>query len=238
MGAGFGSLTLALAATGAEVLALEFDRALVPALREVCGSLENVRVVEGDAMRIDWDGLLGDRRWTTASNLPYNVAVPLLLELLENVPAIERYVVMVQREVAERLVAGPGDEAYGAVSAKVAYLADARLERRVPASVFWPRPKVDSALVSLRPRSAPVSTPRDRLFATIDRAFAERRKTISNAVRRTGLDPAAAARALERAGVDPMARAEDLSLEELARIADVLPAEAIADQAPIERPRR
>jgi 16S rRNA (adenine1518-N6/adenine1519-N6)-dimethyltransferase len=118
------------------------------------------------------------------------------------------------------------------VSAKVAYLSVARLERVVPASVFWPRPKVDSALVSLRPRPAPIPTPRDRLFATIDRAFAERRKTISNAVRRMGLDPNAAAEVLERAEVDPMARAEDLSLEAIGRIADALPEDASTERRP------
>ena len=135
VGAGLGSLTVALAEAGASVLAIEFDRNLVPALREVVGDLPGVHVEVADAMRADWYALLGDGPWTFASNLPYNVAVPLVLTLLEEVTAIASFVVMVQREVADRLVAGPGEEAYGAVSAKVAWFADATFlrseERRV-----------------------------------------------------------------------------------------------------------
>jgi 16S rRNA (adenine1518-N6/adenine1519-N6)-dimethyltransferase len=229
VGAGLGSLTVALAEAGAEVLALELDRALLPALEEVCAPIPNVRVVAADALRVDWDELLGGGRWTMASNLPYNVAVPLLLDVLERVPAIRRYVVMVQREVGARLVARAGTEPYGAVSAKVAYLAEATLERSVPPAVFWPQPKVGSVLVALVPRDPPVPTPREVLFPLIDRAFAERRKTLANALRRMGLDAAGAAEVLGRAGLSSRVRAEDLSLEELARVAEALPADLLAE---------
>ena len=224
-----GSLTVALAETGAEILAVEFDRALLAALAEVTASYPNVRIEPVDAMHADWSALLAGHRWTMASNLPYNVAVPLLLDLLEDAPAIERSLVMVQREVADRLVATAGDEAYGAVSAKIAYLARAGLERRVPPGVFWPEPAVGSALVSLVRHPPPVTTPKERLFAVIDRAFAERRKTMSNALRRLGLDASGATEVLTRAGVDPKARAEDLSLEVFARIAEELPPEVVRD---------
>ena len=150
VGAGLGSLTVALAAAGADaVLAVEFDRSLMPALRETTARCENVTLLEADAMRTDWTQELGEGAapWTLCANLPYNISVPLVLTLLETVPAIARFVVMVQREVGERLVAGPGREGYGAVSVRVAYRAEATMVRRVPASVFWPRPAVASAVV-------------------------------------------------------------------------------------------
>ena len=222
VGAGLGSLTVALAAAGASVLAIEFDRNLVPALREVVADLPDVRIEVADAMRADWRALLGDGPWTFASNLPYNVAVPLLITLLEGVPAIAAYVVMVQREVADRLVAGPGTEAYGAVSAKVAWLADATFLRAVPPDVFWPEPKVASALVRLVPRAPRAATPRAALFRVIDEGFAQRRKTMANALRRLGLDAAAAAALLVAVDVEPRTRAEDLALDDFVRITDAL----------------
>ena len=149
VGAGLGSLTLALAATGARVRAIEFDRALLPALHEVTAGVANVDVVAADATRIDWASELQDGPWILCANLPYNVAVPVLMSVLEEAPTVERLVVLVQREVGERLVAGPGDEHYGPVSVRVAYRATGELTRRVPPSVFWPRPKVASVVVRL-----------------------------------------------------------------------------------------
>ena len=158
IGAGLGSLTLALAETGASVTAIEIDSGLVPALRSVVGPA-GVTVVEGDALRLDWDALLGDRTWVLVANLPYNVATPLVADLLDGVPAIRRMLVMVQREVGERLAAGPGDEAYGAVSVKVAYWATAKVVGRVPPTVFHPVPKVESALVRIDRRAEPAVGP-------------------------------------------------------------------------------
>jgi 16S rRNA (adenine1518-N6/adenine1519-N6)-dimethyltransferase len=227
VGAGLGSLTLALAAAGADaVLAVEFDRSLMPALKETTGPCENVVLLEADAMRIDWARQLGEGadRWTLCANLPYNISVPLVLGLLEAVPAIARFVVMVQREVGERLVAGPGAEGYGAVSVRVAYRAQATMLRRVPAAVFWPRPEVASAVVRLdRLASPPVTVEEPRLWRVVDEGFAQRRKTMRNALRRLGLSLAGADGVLTAAGVKPTSRAEELSLATFAAIAEQMP---------------
>ena len=223
VGAGLGSLTVALADRGADVLAVELDRALVPALREVLGDRSNVRVLVADALEVDWPAELGDGPWTMASNLPYNVAVPVVMGLLEHAPQVRDLVLMVQREVGERLAANPGDEQYGAVSVRVRYHAHAELLRRVPPSVFWPAPKVASVLVRLSRRDHPaVAVPRDPLFRVIEEGFAQRRKTMANALVRLGLARADALAVLERCGIDPRARAESLGIEELACIAEAV----------------
>jgi 16S rRNA (adenine1518-N6/adenine1519-N6)-dimethyltransferase len=216
IGAGLGSLTLALAGTGASVTAVEVDSRLVPVLRGVVEPA-GVTVVEGDALRLDWDGLLGDHPWVLVANLPYNVATPLVADLLDGVPAIRRMLVMVQREVAERLAAGPGDEAYGAVSVKVAYWARARVVGRVPATVFHPVPNVESALVRIERRDEPAVGPeveRDWLFGLVRAGFGQRRKML-----RRSLSALVAPEAFAAAGVRPEARAEELSVEDWGRLA-------------------
>ena len=229
IGAGLGSLTVALAEAGADVLALEFDRNLAPALREALEGLpqDRVRLEVGDAMRADWPSLLGGGDWRMASNLPYNIAVPLLLELLATAPGISRCVVMVQREVADRLVASPGAEAYGAVSVKIAYRADATMLRTVPPTVFWPEPKVGSALVGLTPHPPRVATPCGPLFRVIDEGFAQRRKTMGNALRRLGLDATTATTTLAACDVPATARAETLDLAAFARLTEALLASGV-----------
>lgn len=222
VGAGLGSITVALAQSGCEVLAVEFDRRLLPALREVVAAYPNVRVEQLDAMRADWRDLLGDERWTMVSNLPYNISVSLIVDLLEGVPQIERFVVMVQREVGERFVARAGGEAYGTVSVRIAYHADAELLRRIRANVFWPRPKVDSVLIRIDRREPPVAVDPAALFAVVEESFAERRKTMANALRRLGLGLPEAKHVLGESGVDPSARAERLALEDFARVTDSL----------------
>lgn len=222
IGAGLGSLTLALVQAGASVLAVEVDRSLLPALREVVGDSTRVRVAEVDAMHADWPSLLGDGRWQMASNLPYNVAVPVVADLLERAPAVDPMLVMVQREVGERLAAAPGEEQFGAVSLRVAYHAQARVVRRIPPSVFWPEPRVDSVLVRLERQPPPVDTPREELFRLIDEGFAQRRKTMANALVRLGVEREDATAALRAAGLDPQVRAEALGLEEYARLAEAL----------------
>ncbi len=218
VGAGLGSLTVPLAEAGAHVLAIEVDHRLSQALREVVGSYPNVRIEVSDAMRTEWTTALGADHWSMVSNLPYNVSVPLILDLLQT-GSIDRYVVMVQREVGERLVARPGEEAYGAVSVRVAYRADARVLRRVPADVFWPRPKVDSVLVRLDPRPPAVDVDPGALFAVVDEGFAERRKTMANALRRLGSDAGDAAEIMRALDPDPSVRAERLGLDAFAAIA-------------------
>lgn len=230
VGAGLGSLTVALAASGAaEVRALEFDDALMPALEEVTAGLANVTPVRLDAMRADWAQVLrtgeDDAPWTLCANLPYNISVPLVMTILDTAPRVTRLIVMVQKEVGERLAGGPGSSGYGAVSVKVAYRADASVIRKVPPSVFWPRPGVASVVVRLdRLPSPPVAVDPTTLWRVVDEGFAERRKTMRNALRRLGLDLAEAARVLAVAGVAPNARAEQLSLATFAAIAERMPA--------------
>jgi 16S rRNA (adenine1518-N6/adenine1519-N6)-dimethyltransferase len=223
IGAGLGSLTQALARTGAEIVAVEFDRALVSALQEVVADSRNVRVEVRDAMKADWAALLGGPGpWDVVANLPYNVAVPVVMRLLDDEPRVRRFVVMVQREVGERLVAGAGEKHYGAVSVRVAYRAEGRLVRRVARSVFWPQPNVDSVLVSLARRPPPVDVDQASLWELVQEAFAQRRKTMRNALVRLGLDAARAEALLAECGIEPKARAEQLGLEELARVAAAL----------------
>lgn len=221
VGAGLGSLTVALAATGAEVLAVERDAALLPALREVVHGIPGVRILEADALRVDWARQLGGGGWRMVSNLPYNVAVPLLLEMLDRAPVVG-YLVMVQREVGERLVAGPGEVAFGAVSLRIAHAARAELLRRVPPEVFWPRPKVESVLIRLAPRRPPVAVDRGPLFRVIEAGFGERRKTLRNALRRLGLSGEDADEALRRAGLTPRTRAEEVDLTGFARLTEAV----------------
>jgi 16S rRNA (adenine1518-N6/adenine1519-N6)-dimethyltransferase len=222
VGAGLGSITVALAEAGCDVLAVEFDRLIVPALLEVVAGRTNVRVEQVDAMRVDWARLLGPGRWAMVSNLPYNVSVPVVVGMLEHAPQVARYLVMVQKEVGERFVAGPRDEAYGSVSVRVAYRAEAGIARRVRAEVFWPRPNVDSVLVRLLPRRAPVDVDPLALFRVVEEGFAERRKTMANAVRRLGLAAVDADRILRDVDVPPSARAEELGLPEFARMTKAL----------------
>jgi 16S rRNA (adenine1518-N6/adenine1519-N6)-dimethyltransferase len=221
VGAGLGSLTVALAEAGAAVLAVETDRRLLPALAEVVEGLP-VRVVAEDATRVDWESLLDAGPWSMASNLPYNVGVPVLLDLLEEAPAVDPLVIMVQREVGERLTARPGDAAFGAVSLKVAYRCEARVLRRLRPAVFWPEPSVESVVLRLDRRPPPVAVPADRLFRLVEEGFRQRRKTLAAGLVRLGLTRAEAGSALARAGLDPMVRAEALGLEEFARLAEAL----------------
>ena len=215
VGPGLGALTLALLETGAEVTAVEIDDVLVDVLEEVAGDHGSLRIVHADAMGVDWESLLGAGPWTLVANLPYNVSVPLVCDLLDDVPAIVRLVVMVQLEVADRLVASPGDDAYGLPSVKVAYHAEARKVGRVPPSVFLPRPRVDSALVDVVRRPEPlVAADPDVLFRLARAGFAHRRKMLRGALR--GIVDEAG---LVAAGVDPTLRAEDLDLAQWAAIA-------------------
>ena len=213
IGAGLGSLTIALADTGAAVTAVEVDHGLVGVLAEVVGGYANVTVVEADATRLDWATLLGDHdQWVLVANLPYNIATPLVADVLDGVPAVRRMLVMVQREVAERLAAGSGTRAYGAVSVKVAYWADARIVGDVPATVFLPRPNVDSALVSIIRRPPPEIAP-GPLFALVRTAFNQRRKMLRRSLRDVVTPEQFAA-----AGVEPTARPEQLGLDDWCRL--------------------
>lgn len=231
VGPGLGSLTVALAATGAFVVAVERDRRLLPLLEELVGPL-GVRLVAADALRCDWASLLeaAERRlgavppgaepapWSLVANLPYNIATPLVLRVLEEVPRIVTCLVMVQREVGERLAAAPGQRAYGAVSARVAYFAEARVVGSVPADVFVPRPRVASVLVRLDRRPLPAVAPETASYEEVRElirvGFATRRKTLGRA-----LSAMVVPAAFEAAGVDPRRRAEELRIDEWGKLA-------------------
>jgi 16S rRNA (adenine1518-N6/adenine1519-N6)-dimethyltransferase len=216
IGAGLGSLTRALVETGAAVTAIEVDRGLVPILREEVEPL-GVRVVAGDARTLDWHELLAGRDdWVLVANLPYNVATPLVADLLDDVPEVRRMLVMVQREVGERLAAAPGDDGYGAVSVKVASWATAEVVGRVPPTVFLPRPKVESVLVAITRRPAPAVPAADRelVFTLVRAGFQQRRKML-----RRSLDALVGAEAFAAAGVRPEARAEELGVADWVALA-------------------
>jgi len=212
IGAGLGSLTVELARTGAEVVAVEVDRHLVPVLQSVLEGVANVRVVHDDGLRLDWQQLLGNTAaWRLVANLPYNVATPMVLRVLESAPQVGSMLVMVQREVGERLAAAPGEGAYGAVSVKVRYWAHAAVVGTVPPTVFVPRPSVESALVRIDRRDVPAVPPSlvsyDRLRAVVDAGFGHRRKML-----RRSLAGVVAPERFAEAGVLQTARAEELDV--------------------------
>jgi 16S rRNA (adenine1518-N6/adenine1519-N6)-dimethyltransferase len=218
VGPGLGSLTLALAETGASVTAVEADRRLITVLEGVTQET-GVRLVHSDAMRVDWSDLLGNCfGWVLVANLPYNIATPLVANLLDTVAVIDRMLIMVQREVAERLVASVGQAGYGAVSVKVAYWAKASMLGRVPASVFIPQPRVASELVSIRrlqtPAVDPAVVPAELLFELVRAGFATRRKML-----RRSLAGLVAPETFEAAGIRPESRAEELDVQAWGRLA-------------------
>lgn len=234
IGPGLGGLTRALAGRAWRVLAVEKDRSLAPVLSEVLEGADNVRVLWADALELDLKAVcaqyFGDRPVRVAANLPYYVTTPILMKLLEEGPPVERIVVMVQREVAERLTAEPGTKAYGALTVAVRWYAE-RVEwvARVPPSSFVPRPAVDSAVVrlDLRPRERE-DRESLRLFRVVRAAFGQRRKTLLNALSHAfaeDLGREAVRRALAEASVAPERRGEELTLEEFIRLAKALDAQ-------------
>lgn len=219
IGPGLGSLTLALAEVAGEVRALELDRHLLPALATVVAGVPNISVEQGDALEYDFAGRLGEGPWACISNLPYNVATTVVLRLLDEVPQIDRMLVMVQREVAARLASGPGSRVYGAVSVRITYHAEARIVGAVPATVFLPRPKVESALVRIDRRARPAVEVDDpaAMFALVRAGFAQRRKMLRRSLR--GTLGERVEDVLVRAGIDPGLRAEALGIESWAALA-------------------
>ncbi len=223
VGPGLGSLTLALLEQARRVVAIEVDPRLAEALPETVatmapGRAADLEVVPADALRVT--DLPGPSPTALVANLPYNVSVPVVLHLLETFPSIERVLVMVQLEVAERLAAAPGSKTYGVPSVKAAWYGDVSLAGTVSRSIFWPVPNVDSGLVRLTRREPPASeASREEVFACIDAAFAQRRKTLRAALKGWAGSAVAAEEALHAAGVDPQARGEQLSVEQFAAVA-------------------
>lgn len=230
IGPGLGSLTLALAETGAQVVALEKDERLVPVLAEVLAGAAGppgvasggplgtgqVRIVAADALTVDWGELTGPHRWTLVANLPYNVAMPVVMDVLERAPAVDRLVVMMQQEVAERLVADPGGRTIGIPSVKVGWYAEARILATVGPDVFIPRPRVMSSVLGITRRAAPSEhigpAP---VLALVEQAYRQRRKML-----RSTLGRSVAAETWRVAGIEPTARPEELGVDDWVRLAE------------------
>jgi 16S rRNA (adenine1518-N6/adenine1519-N6)-dimethyltransferase len=225
VGPGLGSLTLGLLAADARVTAVEIDPVLAGALPDTVAEVaparsEQLRVIAGDALQLTASEL-SPPPTSLVANLPYNVSVPVLLHLLAEFPSIERGLVMVQREVGERLAAGPGSRTYGIPSVKLAWFAEASVVGAVPRSVFWPVPNVDSVLVALRRREPPASgCSRSEVFAVVDAAFAQRRKMLRSALAGWAGSVSAAESVLTAAGVASTSRGEVLTLPAFAAICD------------------
>jgi 16S rRNA (adenine1518-N6/adenine1519-N6)-dimethyltransferase len=228
VGPGLGSLTLALLETSGRVIAVEIDPVLAAELPATVADRAPDRAVRLDSLHRDAltlsAGDLPAPPTALVANLPYNVAVPVVLHLLAALPTLRRGLVMVQAEVAERMTAAPGGRVYGVPSVKTAWYAEARRAGTIGRTVFWPVPNVDSGLVSLTRHDPPATTAtRAEVFAAIDAAFAQRRKTLRAALAGWAGGADAAADALRAAGVDPGARGETLDVAAYARIAEHRP---------------
>ena len=229
VGPGLGSLTLALLPEVSRVVAVEIDDVLAPALATTVEArrpdlLDRLEVVHADALQVRT--LPGSAPTALVANLPYNVSVPVILNLLEHFPSICRVLVMVQLEVADRLAAGPGSKVYGVPSVKARWYGDVALVGKVGRTVFWPAPNVDSGLVAITRTAPPVTTAtRAEVFAVVDAAFAQRRKTLRAALGQWAGSPAAAEEILRAAGIDPSERGENLDVAAFAAIAAARPGE-------------
>jgi 16S rRNA (adenine1518-N6/adenine1519-N6)-dimethyltransferase len=226
IGPGLGSLTLGLVGS-ARVVAVEVDPALASELTRTVAHrrpdrTDALEVVAADALEVDPAALARFGAPTAlVANLPYNVAVPVLLRMMEVLPTVQHGLVMVQAEVADRLAAPPGSRTYGVPSVKASWYADVRHAGSIARTVFWPAPNVDSALVAWRRRPAPECTVgREQVFAVVDAAFAQRRKTLRAALASWAGSPAAAELVLRQAGIDPSLRGERLDVADFARLAD------------------
>lgn len=226
VGPGLGSLTLGLLEAAAHVVAIEIDDKLAGLLPETIAeyapaAVDRFSLVHADALRIT--ELPGPAPTALVANLPYNVSVPVLLHLMALLPSLERGLVMVQAEVADRLAAGPGSKVYGIPSLKAAWYADVRRAGAIGRNVFWPAPNVDSGLVAWVRRDPPdTRVSREQVFAVIDASFAQRRKALRGVLRGIAGSAEAAGAALVAAGVDPMARGESLGIDAFVRITEEL----------------
>lgn len=236
VGPGLGSLTLALLPVVRHVTAVEVDPRLAGELENTVRRLQpehadRLRLVAADALTVT--SLPKPQPTALVANLPYNISVPVVLSFLEHFPSLERVLVMVQLEVAERLASAPGSKVYGVPSLKAAWYADVELAGRVGRTVFWPAPNVDSGLVSMVRRPPPATAAsRAEVFRCIDAAFLQRRKALRGALASWAGSPAHAEAALVAAGIDPMERGEQLTIADFARIAEARPGAPDAHGAP------
>jgi 16S rRNA (adenine1518-N6/adenine1519-N6)-dimethyltransferase len=208
IGAGAGSLTLGLAHVAHKVIAVEFDARLVPALKESLRGIDNVEIAEADALRLDYSMI---EATDVVANLPYNIAVPLVVTILENARQVSSLTVMAQREVGERLAAAPGSKSYGQVSVLVGYWARATVAARISRNAFYPVPTVDSVLVRID-RRRPLLVDYERFNEVVKSAFAQRRKTLRNTLGPLGASVYEVEATIRAAGIDPGARPETVPL--------------------------
>ena len=224
IGPGIGTLTQGLAESGAEVIAVEIDKKLPAVLAETLKGYDNVTIVPGDILKVNIREIMGEGPFKVAANLPYYITTPILMALLEQHLPITHIVTMVQKEVAERMVAKPGSRIYGALSVAVQYYTEPHIAYDVPPRSFIPAPEVDSVVIACKVRDTPAVAVKDEkvFFRVVKAAFGQRRKTISNAMKGAGFDKEQIAAAFEKAGIDAGRRGETFSLEEFGRLADAL----------------
>ena len=222
IGPGIGTLTQALAETGADVTAVELDRRLLPVLDKTLEGYSNVRVINADVLELNVNEAMGGKTFKVAANLPYYITTPIIFALLEKKLPVERMVVMVQKEVAERMTAAPGGKEYGALSVAMQYYTEPELAFIVPPDCFIPRPSVDSAVVVCKNRATPpVNVCDEKLFCKgVKAAFSVRRIMLSNALKNMGITAQQAQEWLALAGIDPKRRGETLSLQDFANLAN------------------
>jgi 16S rRNA (adenine1518-N6/adenine1519-N6)-dimethyltransferase len=222
IGPGVGTLTRRLAETGASVIAVEIDFRLIEVLQKTLAGCDNVKILHGDILKIDLSQEISSKKYKVVANLPYYITTPILMKFFEEKMPAELLITMVQKEVAERITASPGGKDYGVLSVAAQYYAETEIMFSVPAAAFLPTPKVESAVLRCVVRStAPVSLINEKTFFQVVRAaFGQRRKTLSNALKITGLDKGGIKIILDQAGIDGLRRGEQLSLAEFAKIAD------------------
>lgn len=221
IGPGIGTLTQALAETGAAVTAVELDDKLLPVLDKTLEKYENVRIVHGDILRVNIEEMMGRKPFTVCANLPYYITTPIIMKLLEQRLPVERIVVMVQKEVAERMTAAPGSKIYGALSVSVQYYTQPEMLFDIAPRSFMPAPEVTSAVVRMNVlREPPVHTDEKKFFAVVKAAFQQRRKTLANALKGTGMPKDMLETVFAESGIDSKRRGETLSLDEFAALAN------------------
>lgn len=222
VGPGIGTLTQGLAQSGACVKAIELDQRLLEVLDTTLESYDNVDIIHGDVLKLNVPEIMDHKPFKVVANLPYYITTPIIMSLLEAKLPIERLVVMVQREVALRMVAQPGTKDYGALSVAVQYYTEPDIVLEVPPKAFMPAPAVTSAVIRCRLRQKPpVHVDDERIFfRVVKAAFAQRRKTFSNSMKTTGLSKEQIAAILEQAGIDGQRRGETLGLQEFADLAN------------------
>lgn len=224
IGPGIGTLTQALAETGAEVTCVELDKRLPEVLAHTLDAYDNVRVIQGNILKVNIPEIMGDKPFKVVANLPYYITTPIIMALLEKHLPITDIVVMVQKEVAERMAAQPGGKTYGALSVAVQYYTVPEIALYVPPRSFMPPPEVDSVVVNCKVRQIPAVELIDEkmFFRVVKAAFGQRRKTLNNALKSMGVDKNIIADVLDKAGIEATRRGETLTMEEFGAIANIL----------------